>query len=362
MECEEFAHMLDCYESLSEDEKTLLDIHADTCKGCKHELDLMLSIMQATKTLPEIQVPEDFLANLNARIDAENSRKTTFVQYLKNNRQRYSALAACMLLAAIVGSNYNTLMKRLDQNVVVTDNTATPMPKTNGEANKDNREGDKASSGENDRKTDFGAGIPALNIARGVQSDADIISTSNIGNVTAHSSASQGEKPQMTTSPSMNRTVIPEEGNTGYELSDDRSLSATFAMRRGVYVEGDDDISATSSPTDEQDSSYLMSEQRMGEPKAESEDSKNPAHTKSSPKPDNSGDYNIENMIIVSSDDYNEALDIIQKYLTGYDDEYYVANRGDIETMLKRLEAEGIGFDDYITVDSNEVTFRVMSE
>lgn len=342
MTCEEFARMLDNYDSLTNEEMTRMDIHADTCAHCKREIEFMRSIMQATKTLPEISVPADFLAKLNERIDAEE--KKGFIYHLQHNWQKYSAVAACMLLAAVIGSNYNMLLVRID-NSINDDNTgvvstAAPMPSE--AAWKAVAEADAENSAENgtvnNNRTSGGEVIHAARTAKETAAPSVQRGTPTSAPVVSNNAPSQ-----------VSASAAPE-ANEPYSLDLNAEQGVMYAMNNGADVQA-------AEPTP--DTSYTvaaMSDDMTAEPNGRSRAAVND-------EPNRDDGYNLDNMIIVSSDDYKEAFDIIDRYLMGrYDDEHYVVSSDDIDNMLKRLRAEGIGFNEYISKDSDDIAFRIITE
>ena len=136
MTCEKFAQMLDNYENLTDEEKSLMSEHAAQCETCRREFEFMRSIINAVKTLPEMNVPDDFLENLNKRIDAEvkPAKRRSVAGHVRYNWQKYSAVAACLVLVAVIGANYNTLIDSMngsDDGVISTVTTmSTPAPGT----------------------------------------------------------------------------------------------------------------------------------------------------------------------------------------------------------------------------------------
>ena len=53
-----------------------MDKHALECTNCKSELEFMRSIISTAKSLPDINVPVDFMEKLNVRIDEEERKST----------------------------------------------------------------------------------------------------------------------------------------------------------------------------------------------------------------------------------------------------------------------------------------------
>lgn len=133
MDCEEFKKCLDNYESLNEEEKLDMNMHASQCEQCAQELDFMLSVIEAVKSLPDIEPPADFMERLNARIDAEERKKKLSLRVLagvKRNWKQYSAAAACLALVAVLTANGGFLTDRMngtDDGVI-----ATAIPVTDG--------------------------------------------------------------------------------------------------------------------------------------------------------------------------------------------------------------------------------------
>ena len=75
MNCDKFNECLDNYENLSDETKQKMDKHALECANCKSELEFMRSIISTAKSLPDINVPVDFMEKLNVRIDEEEKKK-----------------------------------------------------------------------------------------------------------------------------------------------------------------------------------------------------------------------------------------------------------------------------------------------
>lgn len=116
MVCAEFSKLLDEYESLDALKKTELKEHAASCEECRMEYELFMSMLDATRTFPPIKVDDDFLTSLNARIDKEvvaaPVHKTVW-EHLKLNVHRYSAVAACVALIAVIGVNSADFIEKL---------------------------------------------------------------------------------------------------------------------------------------------------------------------------------------------------------------------------------------------------------
>ena len=115
MNCDDFRLMLDNYANLTDDEKAALSEHAEQCPKCRSELDFLMSVINYLNTLPKIEPPADFLEKVNSRIDAEENKGRIWRAVKKYSRD-YSSIAACLLLAAVIGNNGETLSERVTYN------------------------------------------------------------------------------------------------------------------------------------------------------------------------------------------------------------------------------------------------------
>lgn len=127
MNCEEFNNKLDNYENLTEEEKNELNEHAKGCDKCGEELTFFLSMISATKSLPEIEVPEDFMLKLNDRLDIEDKKAAsiTIISRFKKNWVQYTSIAASIALVAVITANRGILLNRIrgaENGVVTEDN------------------------------------------------------------------------------------------------------------------------------------------------------------------------------------------------------------------------------------------------
>lgn len=127
MDCEEFRKCLDNYESLTDNEKLDMNYHASQCEQCAQELDFMLSVIEAVKSLPDIEPPADFMEKLNARIDAEERKKKLTLRMfagVKRNWKQCTTVAACLALVAVLTANSGILTDRMagtDDGVIIND-------------------------------------------------------------------------------------------------------------------------------------------------------------------------------------------------------------------------------------------------
>lgn len=101
IDCKECQALIDAYldGELTRDSKAQFTAHISSCDICKEELAFAESVKNTLSTLPGIEVPSDFTERLNARLKAEKKQRP-FVRYFV----RYGALAACVVLAVVIGS------------------------------------------------------------------------------------------------------------------------------------------------------------------------------------------------------------------------------------------------------------------
>lgn len=101
-DCENFKKMIERYvnDECSLQEKELLDAHTKECSECNDDLLFALSIKNTLRTLPKMEVPDNFLVSLNERLDKEiiSPKRKNYLGLWK----KYSALAACLLLAVML--------------------------------------------------------------------------------------------------------------------------------------------------------------------------------------------------------------------------------------------------------------------
>ncbi len=100
MDCKEFEALIDAYldDELTRGAKEEFTAHISSCEKCKQSLAFAESVRKTLSSLPEIEVPADFTEKLNKRLAAEKKQRP-FIRYTA----RYGALAACLILAVVLG-------------------------------------------------------------------------------------------------------------------------------------------------------------------------------------------------------------------------------------------------------------------
>lgn len=114
MDCIEFQKMMEDYENLSDEQGNLLTAHAKDCDKCAAFLKEYNQMLEALKSMPKLTAPDNFLSDLNKRIDSENLKRNKFFIHIKRYSYRYSAAAACIVLLAVIGVNTKDYIEKIN--------------------------------------------------------------------------------------------------------------------------------------------------------------------------------------------------------------------------------------------------------
>ncbi len=418
MTCEKFAEMLDNYESLSDEERALMSEHAAQCEECGHELDFMRSVINSVRTLPELKVPDDFLEKLNARIDAEGltAKRGGIVGHMRYNWQKYSAAAACLLIAAVIGANYDMLTDRMNGNDsgVISEVTAvsSPAPRSTGNAapagttkasplDDGTVVGDVAgrispeASSKSDEKTDSDTSTVRPNVREsGFVNSTDTENAKSAGGTdVSRRAAGSSQSGESGTGSVQSRSVIAQAENTpSYSNpqpvteaeSEARQTSApaseqieeaeekgdeyqTMTLPRGVYVESRGAGRAVPEPenTEDEPNPYEISEASETDGYAAVSGEYTEDDDGGADEDDDDGlgyELNQSNMIAVRGEDFAMALDVISQYASDCYSNYFMVTSGNIDAMLAALDEAGVYYHDNIAVDTDKITFRISIE
>ena len=420
MTCEKFAQMLDNYENLTNEEKSLMSEHAAQCETCRRELEFMRSIIDAVQTLPEMKVPDDFLENLNKRIDAEVKpvNRTGIAGHIKYNWQKYSAFAACLVLVAVIGANYNTLLDSMndsDDGVVSTVTTmSSPAP---GSDSSNTIESAVSPAPVNDSETalsdsannaDSRANITGNTSGASSRSERTSRSkeNTNSGRYSASSntgnSSTAGAKsvtpytgytsPQITPAETDPQTV--NESAADSASTADAAVTAestadispeTKTLPRSTYVESNStpvsDTSEDASAAGDEANPYAINPaaDTSGYAVAPASGAEEGYSGGGSSRTRNSGGSSIgtdiysgeaedndlgyvlnpNNMIVVKGEDFATAFDIICRYASDSYSNYFMVTSDDIYNMLAALDEAGVRYHENISADNDKITFRI---
>ena len=91
------------YEECSESEMKLFMEHIKSCEKCKAEYELACQVKNAMHGMNNITPPADFSKLVNERLDKELSKPKART-FIKAGYRKYSAVAACLVLAAVLGA------------------------------------------------------------------------------------------------------------------------------------------------------------------------------------------------------------------------------------------------------------------
>lgn len=408
MTCEQFNKMLDNYENLSEQEKLAMNEHANECEKCRDELDFMLKIIMQLNTLPKIEAPNDFIDKLNKRIsleDYEEKKINRMLNSIRRNYKRYSTIAACLVLAVIVGVNgkslMNNMMKDDDGGVIVetgtvgetdTPNTAIQAvpksadstsesevtevpqnkaasatetqisPSTTKIAAANTSPTRTASSPANTQRAVNTAAVTESRISAAVSDSADTakVETPSVSVITSTAEKATVEEPVVQSSeavPSLAR--IAETDNQANEPSSDTasgSVNKNYTIARGIYRLPDESIAQAEIAAS---SSSVSQEFSIDE---------NSGMTIARGRyyiPVDDGYVNIDNNEIeINGDDAQRAVELIQQYTNKEDDSYYVINSENISPMFEHMDREGINYQHNVDESSDDtlVSFKLVIE
>lgn len=135
MDCMEFQKLTEDYENLSDENKNRMQKHIEACSECAELFDEYKEMCEVLKTMPRLTAPDDFVLNLNKRIDRENNAKSRFLNNIKKYSYRYGAAAACITLITIVGINANDYIEQMNgsdngiiESIDFADSSSTALP------------------------------------------------------------------------------------------------------------------------------------------------------------------------------------------------------------------------------------------
>ncbi len=96
--CEKAESMIDAYldNDLTNDQEEEFLAHISSCDNCRSALEFAKNVKDTLSSLPQIEVPTDFLDGIHEKIKAE--KKPSKIIYLR----RYGALAACLMIAVVM--------------------------------------------------------------------------------------------------------------------------------------------------------------------------------------------------------------------------------------------------------------------
>lgn len=414
MTCEEFNRMLDNYESLTAQEKLLMNEHAGECEKCRDELDFMLKIIKQLNTLPKMTAPDDFMDRLNERISAEDfeeRRLKRMMNMLRRNYKRYSTVAACLVLAVIVGVNGKHLINNMvhdDNSGVIIESNSDGEPDLSDSVSKPDKTAvstqpeiyentsqnkavasnqiadvpniktvkadDKASSVSvpaaqrsiSSKKTiepireiseSFDFIEPAQQNNRTPALDGTILEAKTAGNVV--------EEPL---NPAMSRMIADDTANvpaaasaylTTSDSQEDESISKNYTIARGIYRLPDAEIAQAEFEASAGSGDGVIHDFTIDED-TEITIARGRYYI---PAEDGYIDISNDNAIEIYGGDADRAVELIQQYTAVKDDSYYVIDSENISPMLEHMDREGINYQNNVEdSEDKRVSFKLVIE
>ena len=388
MICNDFQKMLDNYENLSETERLQMTVHAGECEKCREDLDFLLAVINTAKCLPDIKAPEDFIDKLNARIDLEDiqmRREARSKRSFAFGWKKYGSVAACMLLAAVIGVNGKSLVSRMSgQNTgdgviteekIVSDGSSAPSAQTPAAIN--TPAASQAPAESSAPKADIAA-IPSLTAP--VYTPASTPKPANTASGASNTSSSAGvSKSVLTVTPSVTRTpskptaaptAAPAENTAasedvikGFSIAEETPSPDTaaepYTLAKGTYVTPDKNTRATEQKvnTDDLTAGEATSELALGLYTPIDKDG-NPTEYAVVAEPIQGAP--VSSSILVSSEDEEKVRSLMNKYVTGNYDAYYMTTEDKLNNVFEEMDREGINYENYIDNSGGRISFRLV--
>lgn len=384
MTCEEFAKLLDNYENLTDEEKLAINDHALQCAHCREELDFTLAIIAELNALPAIEVPADFGAKLNERLDLEKGAAAglgrRILNSVRRNYGRYSAVAACLVLAVVIGANGKTLMERLNPTddgsspVIVTadkntasdnDNTSSYTSDTFKTENKTEPvEQENASDNIQTAMTDTSNSAPARRVREQNTADTDIMPiremSESVNDITVNR-YENAQEPVYADSAKSSNEIRSVDENAGIAVAsiEGRAIGGraeNYTIARGVYRLPDPEIAEAEAPAAINNAALDISEINT---KPETSIARGRYYI---PSDDGYVSLGDGNEIGVNGEDAERAAKLIEQYAEE-NDSYYVINSEDIPSMLEHMDGEGINYENKMESSENgKIGFKLVIE
>lgn len=375
MNCEEFRQKLDALALLDETAMEEMLGHASNCDECRGELDFMLSIVETMNTMPKTAPPSDFLDTLNERIDKEErfrySAAVRAARSVRRNWRQYAAAAACLAVAAVIGTNAGSLVNKMhgtDTEPVSPVAAVTPTAAPAAEevviaaAQTDETAADSAKAPSEVTETTQTA--PTVQTSKNTQTAPTAHNTAPVSASSAPVQTSSYAEPVS----AANADIVPAEpASVSAEESTNNIPAADTAPSDTVLAQDTEAEKASVSAgyelaavTDEHDSSS------SGRSKSRSEI----AHTnaiaqKRGSEVKSTADNRAIGEIRVTSGDVADTVNIALKY--AYDVEYsedikeniYYTDSANLRMMLSSFNEMGISYVNYVPAYDGEIRFNL---
>lgn len=399
MDCNMFREMLDNYENLTEEEKLNMAEHTAVCEECREEFDFFMSIMNSVKTLPEMEVPDDFLENVNKRIDAE-VKGDKIIRMIRKNWKQYSTVAACLIVAVVIGVNSDMLVSKMtpeDNGIVISEKksssvpekTQMPVQKPDEKAKETAKETaapaeqtaqpEKQESNQDSLHARIAAGMNGLKSLPIEQSQTPVVASQPSTVNTAPSVKSNPTKaPEKNTAvpstqvPAVINENMEAEIPENYQMPQEQITVAESRQMPEAEASAVPETEATDQPytiaragysipqtygnadTDEYDaaSDYSISNE-------EAEISLSAAYDIS--EESYSTQIQSRGSLYIPIGDANEFMVLLNSYISGSEGEYYLITPGSLAALLGELEEAGINYGEFIDSSATgQIAFNVV--
>ena len=376
MTCSEFQSLLDEYASLSDEQKLNMTLHTAKCESCRNDLDFMLSVINVTKNLPPIKAPDNFISELNKRIDLEEikqKRKLAVIRTYMTEWKRYGAVAACLLLAVVVGFNGKSLVSDMTNNGngIITEEVITldiaqdvsqtpvynnvstvPTPSTDitkpGVVESKSENANRLTAKTTTKPVAKATSVPENNFVS-TKKTADSVAVQTQAPIVNSSTPSPTAVSDATPSPVANDGTDVDEPYTlqrdGYRISQDPvevanvSEPANNSVADGYVVASDKEqlalglytpLDMSGNPTDYDFDTGVIA------------------------------DSPIVDSILVSSEDEAVVMDLISRYITGNYGMYYMSTEDKLNKFFDELDKAGISYEKFLKSSTNRISFKLV--
>ncbi|HIT85171.1 MAG TPA: hypothetical protein IAA60_04595 [Candidatus Ornithomonoglobus intestinigallinarum] len=353
MDCENFHKKLAMFENLSDEEKAELKAHAGSCAECSKEYEAYNNMLETVRSLPKLSAPDDFLAKLNERIDAEKPARVKppgVWTHLRQHSYRYGAVAACLMLVAVIGINSGDLIGRMNG----TDSELPVLPPAVGTEKLTDGEEASPKPTEEAKSTQQPAASAAPKVSATHKPLATAIPTSKPKATSRPSSPTLSPKASVSTpvyepqnDTAQDDTRVFSENNTTAAPKDTEPAAET-PDNSGIAVAEAPENTGNSVPDDPSEYSLPDDEPTVM--------SVNPAAP---------GDYTrgteVSNSIQVSAANEARAREIISSYSIASDGDCYSVSSDRMEEFLEAMSNAEIDYSQNCIDDgSGTVTFRLI--
>lgn len=391
MNCDKFNECLDSYENLNDKTKLEMDKHSQECEICKSELEFMRSIISTAKSLPDINIPVDFMEKLNVRIDEEEKKKARtarrVMSNIRSNWKQYTAAAACFAVVAVVTSNSNMFVEKMNGNddgviqeeTFVTDSdgnvpVSTALPVTVKEGTNESQTAVAEENIENtisENKTSKNT-VSHVTVKSKTSTNSLKNSIAANNNKSEVSSTVREETPNGVVTTVSAVPISSDDSAVSVEIENETAENTTDVQDYShdeeiavanidvqsdeypVYDEAESNANNSRAVRADVEDGYKLvkgSQIAYGRYYKLDKDG-NPIEEPEENKPIGS--------IVISSKDAEEALSVIRQYSYDEDGDFYTTSSDRLTSMLSVLTGQGIVYSNYTPAYEGELTFKLV--